>query len=142
MTEQEVQAFCANNGISVSAPGQPLHVVDPGELPPSVRAFVNDDGSYKGDNTPEKKDARHEQSKGEADSDPNAVAKNVSDEERGPEVKKGKLPDDFPGHAALSNAGITTYAQLRKAGDVTALEGIGPATADKIKTALEESEGE
>lgn len=56
MTEQEVQAFCANNGISVSPVGQPLHVVDPTELPGSVRAFVNDDGTYKGDNTPESED--------------------------------------------------------------------------------------
>ena len=52
MTEQEVQAFCANNGISVSAPGEPLHVVDPENLPESVRQFVNDDGSYKSDNKP------------------------------------------------------------------------------------------
>lgn len=58
MTEQEVQAFCANNGISVSAPGQPLHVVDVENLPPSVREFVNDDGSYKGDNTPEAKEKK------------------------------------------------------------------------------------
>lgn len=48
MTEAEVQAFCANNGISVSPVGQPLHVVDPTELPASVRKFVNDDGTYKG----------------------------------------------------------------------------------------------
>lgn len=52
MTEQEVQAFCANNGISVSAPGEPLHVVDTENLPDSVKAFVNDDGSYKGGSTP------------------------------------------------------------------------------------------
>lgn len=53
MTEQEVQAFCANNGISVSPVGQPLHVIDPTELPASVRKFVNDDGTYRGDDTPE-----------------------------------------------------------------------------------------
>lgn len=58
MTEQEVQAFCANNGISVSAPGEPLHVVDPESLPPSVRRFVNDDGSYAGDDTPESEDSK------------------------------------------------------------------------------------
>jgi len=49
MTEQEVQAFCANNGISVSPPGAPLFVVDPENLPPKVRKFVNDDGTYAGD---------------------------------------------------------------------------------------------
>ena len=48
MTEEEVQAFCANNGISVSKVGEPLHVVDVENLPPTVREFVNDDGSYKG----------------------------------------------------------------------------------------------
>lgn len=88
MTEQEVQAFCANNGISVSPPGQPLFVVDPESLPPSVRKFVNDDGTYSGDNTPEAEDPRHEQTKGEAEDDPNAVAKLPTDAERGPSVKK------------------------------------------------------
>lgn len=79
MTEQEVQAFCANNGISVSAPGQPLHVVNPDELPPSVREFVNDDGSYKGDDTPEAEDPRHEESKGEENADVNEVRKMPTD---------------------------------------------------------------
>ena len=53
--------------------------------------------------------------------------------------KKGKLPDDFPGHTALSEAGINTYAQLRRAGDVTEIPGIGPATAEKIAAELGES---
>lgn len=88
MTEEQVQAFCANNGISVSKPGQPLHVVNPDELPPSVREFVNDDGSYKGNNTPEAKDARHEESKGETDSNAAAVAKKPMDAKRGAEIKK------------------------------------------------------
>lgn len=61
MTQEEVQAFCANNGISVSAPGQPLHVVDPTQLPDSVRKFVNDDGSYAGDDTPEAEDKKEEE---------------------------------------------------------------------------------
>ena len=52
--------------------------------------------------------------------------------------KQGKLPEDFPGHAALAEAGINTFGQLRKAGDVTEIEGIGPATAKKIEEALEE----
>jgi len=50
--------------------------------------------------------------------------------------KQGKLPDDFPGVAALNAAGISTYAQLRNAGDVTHIEGIGPATAVRINEAL------
>lgn len=58
MTAEEVRAFCANVGISVSAPGEPLHVVDVENLPPTVRAFVNDDGTYKGDDTPESEDKK------------------------------------------------------------------------------------
>lgn len=50
--------------------------------------------------------------------------------------KQGPLPEDFPGVTALQAAGISTYAQLRKAGDVTAVDGIGPATAEKIAEAL------
>lgn len=55
---------------------------------------------------------------------------------------KGKLPEDFPGHGALEAAGITTYAQLRKAGDVTEIPGIGKATAEKIAAELGESNEE
>jgi len=70
------------------------------------------------------------------------VAPTASDEsaveEEEPVVKQGKLPEDFPGHAALAEAGINTFNQLRKAGDVTEIPGIGPATAEKIQAALEE----
>ena len=55
-----------------------------------------------------------------------------------PLVLKGKLPEDFPGKTELAEAGINTYAQLRKHGDVTDVDGIGPATAAKIKEALGE----
>ena len=48
----------------------------------------------------------------------------------------GPLPDDFPGRSALADAGINTYAQLRKVDDVTDLPGVGPATAAKIAEAL------
>jgi len=147
MTEEEVRMFALNNGVNATPIGTPLRVLDPSELPASVRAFVNDDGTYKGDNTPEAEDPRHESSKGEEDADPEAVRKQPMDTledvekkeveiEEGP--KKGKLPDDFPGHSALAGNGITTYAQLRKAGDVTSLTGIGPATAEKIAAALGE----
>ena len=52
---------------------------------------------------------------------------------------KGRLPDNFPGHAALSEAGIHTYHQLRKqqAGEgLTAVPGIGDVTAEHIEDAL------
>jgi hypothetical protein len=53
-----------------------------------------------------------------------------------PEELKGKLPEDFPGYAALVDAGIHTYAQLRKAGDITEVPGIRKATAAKIAEAI------
>jgi hypothetical protein len=49
---------------------------------------------------------------------------------------KGKLPEDFPSHAKLHEAGINTYGQLNKVEDLTTIEGIGPATAKAIKKRL------
>lgn len=151
MTEEEVRAFALNNGVNATPVGTPLRILDPTELPASVRKFVNDDGTYKGDDTPEDEDPRHESSKGEPDADESAVRKMPMDTKEDVEAReanlketggdkelKGKLPDDFPGHSALAAADITTYAQLRKAGDVTDVPGIGPATAEKIKAALGE----
>jgi hypothetical protein len=48
MTEEEVRGWCQNNGVNCSPIGTPLRILDPTELPGSVRAFVNDDGTYKG----------------------------------------------------------------------------------------------
>lgn len=53
---------------------------------------------------------------------------------------KGKLPEDFPGHAALEAEGITTYAKVRKQLDsITEVPGIGDATAEKIREAMSAS---
>ena len=53
-----------------------------------------------------------------------------------PELK-GKLPEDFPGYSSLEAAGVTTYAKVRKQFDsLEEIEGIGPATAEKIREAL------
>ena len=53
------------------------------------------------------------------------------------EPPSGKLPDDFPGHAALADAGITTFAQARKQRDssegLKGVPGVGDATAAKIE---------
>lgn len=50
---------------------------------------------------------------------------------------KGKLPEDFPGHSALEAAGITTYAKVRKQLEsLTEVDGIGDATAEKIREAM------
>ena len=93
MTEQEVQAFCANNGISVSAPGKPLHVVNPDELPPTVREFVNDDGSYSGGDVPEVEDPSHEESKGEEDADDTKVRKMPMDTSEEVEAREAEIQE-------------------------------------------------
>lgn len=67
---------------------------------------------------------------------PEAPASTEQTEEEKTEAakpKQGKLPEDFPGYAALDEAGIHTYAQLRKVKDLLEVPGIGPATAEKIK---------
>ena len=56
----------------------------------------------------------------------------TSDEQ--PKRLRGKLPEDFPGYKALVDAGLDTYAKVRKALDtLTEVKGIGEATADKIR---------
>jgi predicted flap endonuclease-1-like 5' DNA nuclease len=49
---------------------------------------------------------------------------------------KGKLPEDFPSHAKLHEAGINTYTQLNKVEDLTTIDGIGPKFAQAIKRRL------
>jgi predicted flap endonuclease-1-like 5' DNA nuclease len=46
------------------------------------------------------------------------------------------LPDDFPGRAQLTEAGITTISAVRAHEDLTSIEGIGTATVGKIQEAL------
>jgi hypothetical protein len=48
------------------------------------------------------------------------------------------LPEDFPGLAALTDAGLSTYAAVRGVEDLTTIPGIGKVTAEKIAAALEE----
>lgn len=63
------------------------------------------------------------------------------DHESATPEKSGLLPDDFPGVTYLraSHPPIDTYAKARaiaEAEELTTIDGIGSATADKIKAAL------
>lgn len=61
--------------------------------------------------------------------------------ENGGQSLRGKLPDGFPGKAALDAAGHTTYAKVRRlrdAGKLTSVAGIGDSTAAQIDEALKE----
>lgn len=78
-------------------------------------------------------------------------AKNSSDAERvaaleaelaslkaAQEIVPDTLGDDFPGKVPLSDAGITTWAQVRalSEAELKAVKGVGSATLEQIKTAL------
>lgn len=52
---------------------------------------------------------------------------------------EGRLPDDFPGHAALKAAGVITYDRVRKLiakGKLDDVPGIGPQTIKEIEAVL------
>jgi len=70
-----------------------------------------------------------------ADDDP---ITSENEEENGalakPSQLRGSLPDDFPGHKPLTEAGFNTYAKVRKQLDnLEDVDGIGKATADRIR---------
>jgi hypothetical protein len=90
------------------------------------------------------KDTSKTLSSDEATERPGATQKsNESDEsdESAGTALRGKLPDGFPGKAALEAEGHTTYAKVRalhEKGTLTDVPGIAEATAAKIAEALEE----
>lgn len=50
---------------------------------------------------------------------------------------KGKLPEDFPGHAALVAADLDTYAKVRRHLDtIEEVDGIAEKTGEKIRAAF------
>lgn len=66
-----------------------------------------------------------------------------SQEPQEPEQTDGtELPDDFPGASDLRAAGRTTYEQVAELSeeDLKAVPGVGPATLEKIKVALNDWE--
>lgn len=69
-----------------------------------------------------------------------AAAKAPAESANEPKALRGKLPEDFPGAAALEAAGVTTYAGVRKQLEsLEDIDGVGPATAEKIRDAMNES---
>lgn len=63
----------------------------------------------------------------------------LTDPHAPPAQPEGTLSADFPGRAALSNAGINTYDRLRKViakGKLDDVPGIGPETIKAIEAAL------
>lgn len=80
---------------------------------------------------------------GERDSEAKAakgkLATDDEDDADADKPKRGKLPEDFPGRAALEANDITTYAQVRHAVErdqLTELNGIGDSTAERIKAEI------
>lgn len=75
-----------------------------------------------------------------AEAEAQAAAKSAEAPAEEAKPLRGKLPEDFPGHSALADAGITTYAGVRKQLEtIEDIDGIGPATAEKIREAMDES---
>jgi hypothetical protein len=117
MTQRELETYCKENGIPCHMVGEKLRVMDLTQMPDHMRARFDDRGFYV------------------------EIATEVTEKEQpvGPQLR-GKLPEDFPGHAALEAEGITTYAKVRKRlADLTDIPGIGDATAEKISAAMGES---
>lgn len=89
-----------------------------------------------------------EEPKAEESAKAEATAVEPEKEDNKPaEELKGKLPDDFPGKAALDEADppVHTYNQVRKHladGTLIDIPGIGKATAQKIEEALSQAPDE
>jgi len=122
MTEREIEAYCINNGIpfkrQVVGGVETLRVMETTQLPMPMREACDERGFVKAD----------------------PIQAPAEVEEVKPSPLRGKLPADFPGHAALEAEGLTTYAKVRKRlSDLTSIPGIGEATAEKITAAMGES---
>lgn len=137
MTQQEMLEHLRGGPIPHRmVPDGRLQVMDLSLVPGVWRGTVLDDDGYfvEGGDKPEPVVAEH----GISAIVGGVIEPRGKDEEQAdaPKLLQGKLPDDFPGLAALDAAGIHTYAQLRNAGDVTKIAGIGEATAAKIDEAM------
>lgn len=116
MDRKDLEVYCKENGIPCDNVGDKMRVMDLSRMPDVMRAHFDERGFLRA----EQSETPPLQSGAEP-----------------PKPLKGKLPADFPGHAALEAAGVTTYAKLRKRlGDLTEIAGIGEATAEKITTEM------
>lgn len=131
------KTFIINRNLHLDKDGKVVEEDDPAGkkvLGGKGKAFYEDEAKYYG------LDESHRliEEKPKPETAPEPAAKPAAEPEAPaePEEQKGHLPEDFPGYAALAEAGINTYGQLRKIEDVTSVPGIGPATAEKIAEAL------
>ena len=119
MTEKEIETYCANNGIPTQRRTmggvERFRVMDTTQLPMAMREACDERGFFTGSLETAGAMEEVELSPGPVD----------------------ELPADFPGHAALDAAGLTTLTQVREIEDLTSIAGIGEATAEKITEALE-----
>lgn len=122
MNQADLQSYCEDSGVPCHMVGERLRVMDLSQLPDRMRAQFDERGFIKSE----------QPSAGPAVEEHESV-----------KPLRGKLPDDFPGHAALEAEGLTTYAKVRKRIDsLTDVSGIGEATAEKIRAAMNESSEE
>lgn len=164
MTQEQLIAFCDSKGIPYKLNDGSLQVMDMTLLPGEARSLVDGNGRFVKADEPQAeakpvmiepgvivtddpitaeaalagKVATHEGQDNPADD-----AGDVETEESEAAALRGKLPDGFPGKLALEEAGITTYAQLRKErdahdGSLKHLTGIGDATDGHISEAMKE----
>lgn len=69
---------------------------------------------------------------------PTEHAKDFIEAEKGHKAEGG-LPEDLPGREEFLDAGHNQLEDIKEISDYTKVKGIGPATADKIKTYFEDN---
>jgi DNA uptake protein ComE-like DNA-binding protein len=70
----------------------------------------------------------------EAELNTGSIGQPPASTQEAPSVDADAIPDDFPGHAALTEAGYSKLSQVNGLSEeeLTEIPGIGPATAAKI----------
>jgi hypothetical protein len=116
MTKEDLQQYCKDNGIPCAAVGA-FRVMDLTQLPEHMRENFDERGVFK---------------------TPAEVASDPEPEVLGDDLISDDLTEDFPGFAALSDAGYVSKSEVAVLSDddLDSIEGIGPATIEKIREAL------